>query len=163
MLRSAKLIKILLIAAFLLVALITCSAQTRVYQGNSRMNSDVICTIDGEKIYNQTRSMSSDVVCTINENQVYARNSKMQSDVLISFNGDLAYYKRSRMTHDVLYSRHGNQIRKHNGYSYVVVATIRNNKIYEGISNMESSVLFRFDGEYTYQQLITILYLLENQ
>ena len=154
MLREIKLLLMMLILS------VSTFAQTRVYRGNSIMQSDVICTIRENRIYAENSNMQSDIVCSIRDGKVYDGNSIMESQVLISFEGDVAYRMRSRMNSSILYSQVENRIRFHNGYSFQTIATVRENKVYRGVSNMESDVLFRFDSEYTYQQLIAILHLI---
>ncbi len=60
----------------------------KVYEGNSRSSSKIICTIDDDKVYEGNSRSSSKVICNMRNGKIYEGNYTSSSKVICRIGGD---------------------------------------------------------------------------
>jgi hypothetical protein len=142
-----------IVLVVLLLTLQSVTSQKYVYNSTN----ELVYVINKGVVYSND---TLQILCNIKEKSVHDIDSDEETMTLITFVGDLVYNKRSWFTYDILYSTFNNKIRKHHRYRIYDFVYI-DDKYIRLCNNKE--ILFTFSDTFTYQELITVLYLTYNR
>ena len=65
--------------------------EVKVYKGDSRYASDILCTVRDGKVYQGRSTYSSDILLRIDGNDIYRKNSTYRSDIVLTIRDGAAY------------------------------------------------------------------------
>lgn len=121
----------------LLIACLTCEAQTYVYLGNSTMRSKIVCTVSKGHVYKGTSTLTSDIVLTFDGKTFHKSNSTLSSDIIATWKDGTLYNGNSTLRS-------------------AVIATWREKQMYRSTSTLRSDIMFNYRDNRVYAKQSTM-------
>ncbi|MBQ9192512.1 MAG: hypothetical protein IJ156_02180 [Bacteroidales bacterium] len=169
---------VLTLLSLLLLLPAASGREVKVYRGDSRYASDILCTVRDGKVYKGRSSYASDILLRIDGNDIYRRNSTYRSDIVLNLRengGDVTIHEgRSSYLSDIRWTlRDGFLYNGRSSYRSDIVAnlTARNGpggstqgpggngiQVHRSTSTYRSDLLFTIDGPLSPAEFIAVWY-----